>query len=74
MVHGCGEAHAPHLARHWPQIERRVDSRGFIPHYRMCRFVDCENKVQEDDCGGFGMAYPTQCANVYRAEFKGAWV
>lgn len=32
------------------------------------RFQDCRNRVQQDDCGGFGMAMPTMCANIYEAE------
>ena len=34
------------------------------------RFADCNNQTQEDDCGGFGMASPSMCANMYRASLR----
>jgi hypothetical protein len=34
------------------------------------RFADCRNQTQQNDCGGFGMAMPTQCANIYSARFQ----
>lgn len=38
------------------------------------RFPSCEeDSAQQDDSGGWGMAYPTQCANVFAANFTLTW-
>jgi len=43
---------------------------GILRVYFTRRFADCRNKTQQDDCGGFGMAMPSQCANIYSVVFR----